>query len=53
MNETDLKLLFVNFFSFGISMAAVEVGLKIALLLISIGYTAQRWYMLQKEKNDE
>jgi hypothetical protein len=53
MNESDLKLLLLNFFSFSVSMATVEVTLKVTLLLISIGYTAQRWYILYKEKNDK
>jgi len=36
-----------------ISMAQVETILKLMLLLISIGYTAQRWYFLRKEKQNK
>ena len=51
MNESDFKLLLLNTSAMTISMAQVEVMLKLALLLVSIGYTAQRWWLLQKNKN--
>jgi len=49
MNEHDIKLFLVNTAAMTISMAQVETALKIALLLVSIGYTAQRWYFLRKK----
>jgi hypothetical protein len=51
MTEADLKLLFLNSFTLGVSMATVEITLKIALLAVSIGYTVQRWYYLHKNKD--
>jgi hypothetical protein len=51
MNESDIKVLLLNTSAMTISMAHIEVMLKLALLLVSIGYTAQRWWLLQKNKN--
>lgn len=50
MNETDIKVMLLNAATFTISFAQIEMALKIALLLISIGYTAQRWYLMHKNK---
>ena len=50
MNESDVKLVLLNTTAMTISMAQVETALKLMLLLISIGYTAQRWYFLRKGK---
>jgi hypothetical protein len=52
MSETDIKVLLLNAATLSISMSQVETVLKLSLLLISIGYTAQRWYYLRKNKND-
>lgn len=51
MNETDIKVMLLNASTFVISFAQIEMALKIALLIISIGYTAQKWYLMQKNKN--
>lgn len=48
MNETDIKVLLLNASTFAISFAQIEMALKIALLIITIGYTAQRWYLMYK-----
>jgi len=52
MNETDIKVMLLNASTFIVSFAQVEMALKITLLVISIGYTAQRWYFLRKNKNE-
>ena len=49
MSEGDIKLLLLNFTTMTISMTQIEILLKLALLLVSIGYTAHRWYLLQKK----
>jgi hypothetical protein len=49
MNETDIKVLLLNATALSISMSQVETALKLLLLVISIGYTAQRWYFLRKK----
>lgn len=43
-------MLIMNAASFTISLSQVEVALKILLLAFSIGYTAQRWYLMNKNK---
>jgi hypothetical protein len=48
MNEGDIKLLLFNASTFILSFAQIEMALKIALLIISIGYTAQKWYLMHK-----
>jgi len=50
MTEQDFRLMLLNVTTMGISMAHVEMLLKISLLLVSIGYTAQRWWILHKNK---
>jgi len=50
MNEHDIKLFLVNTAAMTISMSQVETALKLALLLVSIGYTLQRWHFLRKNK---
>jgi hypothetical protein len=51
MSEQDVRLLLLNVTAMGISMSHVEMFLKISLLLVSIGYTAQRWWILYKNKD--
>ena len=50
MTEQDFRLMLLNVTAMGISMAQVETILNISLLLVSIGYTAQRWWILYKNK---
>jgi len=50
MNATDIKVLLLNATTLSISMSQVEIALKLLLLIISIGYTAQRWYFLHKNR---
>lgn len=52
MTAEDAKLYVLNLSALGISMANVEVVLKVLLLMISIGYTAQRWYLLHQNNKD-
>lgn len=49
---SDIKLLTLNGGSLAISFTDIEVILKIILLMVSIGYTLYRWYLLKKNKND-
>tara|TARA_B100000767_G_scaffold273660_1_gene304462 strand:+ start:712 stop:861 length:150 start_codon:yes stop_codon:yes gene_type:complete len=46
----DYKTLFINFGTLGISMTDIDVVLKIILLLITIFYTLQKWFILNKKK---
>jgi hypothetical protein len=47
---TDYKTLLINSGTFIFSMTNVDVALKILLLLLTIGYTAHKWYLLNKNK---
>ena len=43
MSLQDIKLMFINFATLGISMSSIEMSLKIILLLVTIGYTLHKW----------
>ena len=51
MSVQDLKIAILNAVTLGVSFTHIENGLKIVLLLLSIGYTAQKIYETHK-KND-
>ena len=40
----------MNAATMALSFSNLEATLKIVLLLVSIAYTAQRWYLMNKEK---
>tara|TARA_R110001606_G_scaffold390942_1_gene558299 strand:- start:89 stop:241 length:153 start_codon:yes stop_codon:yes gene_type:complete len=46
----DYKTLFINMGTLGISLTDIDIILKIALLLITIGYTLQKWHLMNKTK---
>ena len=49
MSTTDFKVYFMNTATMAISFSTLEDTLKIVLLLVSIAYTAQRWYLMNKK----
>lgn len=51
MDIQDLKLIAINSISLMISMTQVEMALKILLLVVSIGYTMQKWYEIYSRNN--
>jgi hypothetical protein len=53
MNMSDLKLYFLNASALTISFSNIDMILKILLLILSVGYTAQRWYLLDKERRQK
>ena len=48
----DYKTLFINMGSLGLSLTDIDIILKIALLVITIGYTLQKWYLMNNKNND-
>jgi len=48
--KIDYNTIFINIGSFGISMTSIDIGLKIILVSVTIGYTANKWYLLNKKK---
>ena len=49
----DYKTLAINISTFGISLTNIDMVLKIILLSVTIGYTAQKWYLMNKDKNSK
>ena len=45
----DIKLYMLNVGAFAVSMSSIDVVLKLTLLAVSIGYTVQKWYNLNKK----
>jgi hypothetical protein len=52
-NAHDLKVLMVNGFLISFSFSNVELGLKILSLLLAVGYTARRWWLMEKNKKND
>ncbi len=50
MNIEDIRVFFLNSISFTLSLTNIDDILKILLLIVSIGYTAQRWYLMNKNE---
>lgn len=46
----DLKIYVFNAISLLVSFSNIEMGLKIILLVASIGYTIDKWYNVRKKK---
>lgn len=46
MNINDIKILGINSIVLGVSMTEIDIVLKIVLLLVSIGYTVHKWYLM-------
>lgn len=53
MNTQDIKVYAFNSAALGLSVSDIELALKIILLLASIGYTLQRWWVLRKEQKQD
>ncbi len=51
--RTDYQTLFINASTFTISLTNIDVVLKIILVGVTIGYTIQKWYLLNKKDKDE
>ena len=45
----DLKLYLLNAFAMIISFTEVDMFLKLMLLIVSIGYTVNKWYNLRNK----
>jgi len=51
MDLQQLKLYIINGSTLSITtFTQIEMGLKIALLLVTIGYTLTKWYDLKNKK---
>tara|TARA_R110000744_G_scaffold39257_1_gene89419 strand:- start:3167 stop:3340 length:174 start_codon:yes stop_codon:yes gene_type:complete len=53
-NMNDIKMYAVNALAIGVtSLTNIEVSLKIILLVITIGYTLDRWVKLKKSQKEK
>ena len=52
-NLIDLKVLTISSCALSVQFLQIENSLKILALLLTIGYTLRRWYLLEKNKKDE
>jgi len=53
MSLSDMKLYAMNAGALGVTtFTQIEDGLKVLLLLITIGYTVSKWININKEKED-
>lgn len=51
MDLGDIKLYALNTFTLGLTtFANIEMGLKIILLTVTIGYTVHKWLSLKSKK---
>ena len=48
----DLKVSLLTSFFLFISFSNVEIIMKIIVFILTVGYTARRWYLLEKNKKE-
>ena len=53
MDTTDLKVLTFNAATMALSFSELEEVLKILLLVASIGYTMQKWWIINKKRKED
>jgi len=53
MINTELKIWLINATTLFISITNIDIVLKLLLLVVSIGYTATKWFQLLKKDNDK
>jgi hypothetical protein len=44
----DLKVYLLSIGTFGVSLSNLDIILKITLMLVTIGYTIQKWVIMNK-----
>ena len=53
MNLTDLKIYAVNTLTLALNFTNIELGLKIILTIVVIGYTMTKWWLMVKNRNND
>lgn len=53
MNYNELKLWIINMAVITVTFTQIENALKLILLIVSIGYSLNKWISLRKKKKDE
>jgi hypothetical protein len=49
----DLKLYLLNSFALVVSFTEIDMFLKLMLLIVSIGYTINKWHNLRKKNENK
>lgn len=49
MKIIDLKIYGLNGLAMAMNFSSIEVGLKIILTLVVIGYTGHKWHIMHKD----
>ncbi len=49
----DLKVYALSIGTFGISMSNIDIVLKVTLMVVTIGYTIQKWYLMNKNEENK
>ena len=50
---SDIKLYLLNASTFAISLTTIDMTLKLVLLVVSIGYTINKWLLLHNRDDQE
>lgn len=54
MNFDDLKVYGLNTVTLAVSFSVIEDAFKLLLIIVSIGYTLEKWYIMRtKNKNED
>jgi cbb3-type cytochrome oxidase subunit 1 len=53
MKLIDLKIYGLNGLAMALNFSEIEIGLKILLTIVVMGYTIQKWYLMNKRKNEK
>lgn len=53
MSVEDFKVYTANFLSITLSFSNLHEAIKLALLLVTLGYTVHRWYHFWLEKKEK
>lgn len=50
---TDLKIYLVNGAVIGATFSSIDIALKMLLVLITLGYTSHKWYLMYKKNKNQ
>ena len=53
MKLIDFKIHGLNGLALAINHSEIEIGLKTLLTIVVMGYTIQKWYLMNKNKNEK
>lgn len=48
---SEIKLWFLSTFAVAFTLTSFQDWLKVLILLLTVGYTARKWWLMEKNKN--